>query len=95
MGKNKKRKERRNTKFNIMNELTIIQKKGIVTTSDLFKQLEKGIRSIIKQCNSLAEYGMIAIIECRKNTTYNGTRRYYMKNEIYKNCFKKTSTKKR
>ena len=63
-----------------MNELEIIQKEGFITSKELELLLNKNIRNIIKQLNSLELRGEIHII---KTVSHKGLSRIYINNEIY------------
>lgn len=70
-----------------MNELDIVKKQGIVTSTMISNILDKPRQNVIKQLNSWETVGEIKIIFCNENTTTNGTRRFYMINEIYEDYF--------
>ncbi len=64
-----------------MDELKIVEKLGIVTSSTVQSFIDKNIQSIIKQLNSFEKIGEIKIINTRR--ARGGERRYYMTNEMY------------
>ena len=65
-------------------ELKILQKYGVMTSSFLDSKLKTNQISIIRKLNSLEKFGMVKIV---RFSNIKGERRLYMTNEVYKHIF--------
>lgn len=65
-----------------MNELQVLQRVGMATSSEVKELLEKSLRNTIKQLNSLEDRKQISIIIFSKGKI---RRRLYILDELYNN----------
>lgn len=61
-----------------MDEIDVIEKKGIVTSAEVSEMIDKNIRNIIKQLTKLVQIGEIRAIAFHRG-------KLYLKNELYDN----------
>jgi hypothetical protein len=66
-------------------ELKIIQKMGIITSSELQELIDKNIRTIIRNLNRLEEWGDIKIMIFKTDKI---RRRLYVDEEVYNDFIK-------
>jgi len=67
-----------------MDEEGVIEKLGIAKSSTIHSFLDKQYTGVMKFLNTLEKYGELKIVVVHYNK---GTKRLYMKNEIYTNYF--------
>ena len=68
-----------------MNELQIIEKRGVVISTELPILLDKSIQAIINQLNSLEDRNMIKVLIFKSQKH---RRKVYVKNELYNDICK-------
>jgi len=67
-----------------MDELQVVEKLGIAKSSTIHSYLDKSILGTIKCLNTLERFEEIKIVIIHYNK---GTKRLYLKNEIYQDYF--------
>jgi len=67
-----------------MDELQVVEKLGIAKSSTIHTFINRGIGNLIKTLNQMERYGEIKIVILHY---HRGTKKLYMKNEIYQNYF--------
>lgn len=70
-----------------MDELKVMKRLGISTSPFVAKELEKCVRSVMRQLESWEKVGEVRRVESHHCSLDYGVKRWWLTNEIYKDYF--------